>query len=100
MGAPVSEVLRQRIVAAWQKNKLSGLELLELFGVGETTVKWVKRRFLDTGSLKPKLHGGGALPMIGKEQELLVEALVPGGDIADRRPLYLARCRKPVGGHS
>jgi transposase len=76
MGAPVSEVLRQRIVAAWQKKKLTGLELAELFGVGEATVKRIKRRFLDTGSVKPKPHGGGAQPIIGKEQGPLLEALV------------------------
>lgn len=76
MGAPVSEDLRQRIIAAWQKRKLTGFELADLFGVGEATVKRLKRRFLDTGSVKPKPHGGGGQPIIGKEQEPIVEALV------------------------
>lgn len=76
MGAPVSDELRERVVAAWQKKKLTGLELAELFGIGEATVKRIKRRFLDTGSVKPKPHGGGQKPIIGKMQEQLVEALV------------------------
>jgi transposase len=76
MGAPVSYELRERVVAAWQKKKLTGLELAELFGIGEATVKRIKRRFLDTGSVKPKPHGGGTKPIIGKGQEPLVEALV------------------------
>jgi transposase len=76
MPAPVSEDLRQRIVAAWQRRKLSSIELAELFGVGEATIKRLKRRFLDTGSVSPKPHGGGAQPIIGKKEEALVEALV------------------------
>jgi transposase len=76
MGAPISDELRERVVAAWQKKKLSGLELAELFGIGEATVKRIKRRFLDTGSVKPKPHGGGTKPIIGKNQERMVELLV------------------------
>jgi len=76
MPAPISEDLRQRIVKAWQKKKLRGVELAELFGVGEATVKRLKRRFQETGSVKAKPHGGGTQPIIGKDQELLVEALV------------------------
>jgi len=76
MGAPVSDELRERIVFVWKKKKLTGLELAELFGIGEATVKRIKRRFLDTGSVKPKAHGGGTKPIIGKDQEPLVEALV------------------------
>lgn len=76
MGAPVSDELRERIVAAWRQKKLKGQELAELFGVGEATVTRLKRRFRDTGSVKPKPHGGGTKPIIGREQERLVEALV------------------------
>jgi len=76
MGAPVSDDLRERVVSVWQKKNLTSLELAELFGIGEATVKRIKRRFLDTGSVKPKPHAGGTKPIIGKEQEPVVEALV------------------------
>ena len=66
MGAPVSDELRERVVTVWQKKKLTGMELAELFGIGEATVKRIKRRFLDTGSVKPKPHGNGTKPIIGK----------------------------------
>lgn len=76
MGAPVSDELRERVVTVWQKKGLTGLELADLFGIGEATVKRIKRRFLDTGSVKAKPHGGGARLIIGKDEEPVVEALV------------------------
>jgi transposase len=76
MSAPLSEDLRRRIVEAWQKKKLTATELAELFGVGEATVKRLKRTFRETGAVTPKPHAGGTAPIIGKDQEPLVEALV------------------------
>lgn len=76
VGAPISEELRQRIVAAWQKKGLTGVELAELFGVGVATVVRIKRLYLDTGTVKPRPHGGGMPRIIGRREERLVEALV------------------------
>jgi transposase len=76
MAGPVSEDLRKRIIAVWQKKKLTTVELADLFGVGEATVKRLKRRFLETGSVKAKPHAGGTQPIIGEEQVPLLEALV------------------------
>lgn len=76
MGAALSEDLRWRIVEAWRKRKLSVPELAEQFGVGEATVKRLKKRFLTTKSVTRSPHGGGMPRKIGPEQERLVEALV------------------------
>jgi transposase len=76
MGAALSEDLRWRIVDAWRKRKLSTPELAEQFGVGEATVKRLKKRFLTTKSITRSPHGGGMPRKIGPEQERLVEALV------------------------
>ena len=76
MPAAVSDDVRQRIIFAWRKKKLTTTELAELFGVGEATVKRLKRTFLETGSTKPKPHGGGTKPIIGPDQEAFVEELV------------------------
>jgi transposase len=76
MPAPISEDLRRSIIRAWKKKRLSGLELAELFGVGEATVKRLKRKYRETGSVAASPHGGGVAPIIGTEQEPLIEALV------------------------
>lgn len=76
MAAALSEDLRWRIVHAWKKKALSTVELAEQFGVGEATVKRLKRTFRETKSVKRKPHGGGTPRLITPEQESLVEALV------------------------
>jgi transposase len=76
MGAALSEDLRWRIVDAWRKRKLSASEIAEQFGVGEATVKRLKKRFLTTKSVTRSAHGGGMPRKIGAPQERLVEALV------------------------
>src|SRR5678815_406020 len=76
MPAALSEDLRWRIIKAWQKTKPSAVELAEQFGVGEATVKRLKRTFRETNAVKRKPHGGGTPRIITQEQESLVEALV------------------------
>jgi transposase len=76
MPAPLSDDLRRRIIDAWRKKKLTNDELAEQFGVGSATVKRLKRTYRETKDVRPKPHGGGTTPIIGKEQEPLVEALV------------------------
>jgi transposase len=56
-GHPVA--LRERVVAAYEAGKGTYVELAELFGVGEASVKrwvWLKRKL---GSVEPKAAGGG-----------------------------------------
>ena len=76
MPAALSEDLRWRIIKVWQKKKPSTVELAEQFGVGEATVKRLKRTFRETKTVKRKPHGGGTPRIISPEQESLVEALV------------------------
>src|SRR6185503_8790633 len=76
MGAALSEDLRWRIIEAWRKRKLTTVELAEQFGVGEATVKRLKKRFLKTKSVTRSPHGGGTQPKIGPEHKPIVAALV------------------------
>jgi transposase len=76
MGAALSEDLRWRIIETWRKRKLTTPELAERFGVGEATVKRLKKRFLRTKSVARSPHGGGTRRKIGPEQEPIVAALV------------------------
>jgi transposase len=76
MSAGLSEDLRWSIIQAWRKRKLTTAELAEQFGVGEATVKRLKKRFLTTKSVVRSPHGGGTPRKIGPEQEPIVEALV------------------------
>jgi transposase len=76
MNGGLSEDLRWSIIRAWKKHKLTARELAEQFGVGEATVKRLKKRFLTTKSVARSPHGGGMPPKIKPEQESIVEALV------------------------
>ena len=94
MPSALSEDLRWRIIDLSRKQKLSAVELAERFGVGEATVKRLKRTFRETGSVRPKPHGGGMPRRITQEQEPLVEALVlqhPDWS-EDMYAEYLAEC--------
>ena len=72
----ISVDLRERIIAAWQKKKLTTLELAEIFGVGRASVTRLKRLYRQTNSVARKPHGGGSPPRIPAECEHLVERLV------------------------
>src|SRR5262245_12403545 len=76
MPAALSEDLRWRIIKAWQRKRSSAVELAEQFGVGEATVKRLKRTFRETKGVKRKPRGGGMPRIITPEQESIVEALV------------------------
>jgi transposase len=73
---PLSIDLRQRIIRAWQKERLTTEALAELFNVGVATVTRLKRRYRDTQSVYPKPHAGGHPRRISKENEPQVERLV------------------------
>jgi len=76
MSAALSEDLRWAIIHAWRKRKLTTPELAEQFGVGEATVKRLKKRFVTTKSVARSPHGGGMPRKITPKQEPIVEALV------------------------
>jgi transposase len=76
MSAGLSEDLRWAVIHAWRKRKLTTPELAEQFGIGEATVKRLKKRFLTTKSVARSPHGGGMPRRITPAQEPIVEALV------------------------
>ena len=54
-----SEDLRERVWAAWQAGEQSQREVAARFGVSESFVRDLSRRFRTTGSVTAKAHGGG-----------------------------------------
>ena len=76
MPAPLSVDLRQRIIAACQAKEGSQRQLAERFKVSLSCIRDLKRHYRETGTVKPKPHGGGAVAKLGKEQLPIVKALV------------------------
>jgi transposase len=69
MAKPYSMDLRERVVAAVEKEGLSRHEAASRFGVGASTaINWV-RRFQDTGSVAPGQMGGHKPKAIRDEHE-------------------------------
>jgi transposase len=54
-----SEDLRERVWAAWQNGNESQPAVAARFGVSESFVRDLSRRFRATGSVAAKPHGGG-----------------------------------------
>ena len=76
MPAPLSVDLRQRIVAAYEAKEGSQRQLAERFKVSLSFIRDLRRHHRETCTVQPKPHGGGAVAKLGKEQLLIVEALV------------------------
>jgi transposase len=76
MPAPLSIDLRQRIIAACQAREGSQRQLAKRFKVSLSFIRDLNRRYRETGTVTPKPHGGGAVAKLGKEQLVIVKALV------------------------
>ena len=76
MPAPLSMDLRQRVIAAYQAKEGSQRQLATRFKVSLSFVRDLTRRYRQTGTVKPKPHGGGAAAKLGQSQLLIVKALV------------------------
>ncbi len=76
MPAPLSVDLRQRVLAAYQAKEGSQRQLAERFKVSLSFVRDLTRRYRQTGTVEPKLHGGGAVAKLGVAQLPIVTALV------------------------
>lgn len=76
MPAALSVDLRQRIIAAYEAKEGSQRELAKRFKVSLSFIRDLRRQQRETGTILPKPHGGGAVAKLGKEQLLIVEALV------------------------
>ncbi len=71
-----SEDLRKRVWAAWQQGGQSQQEVAARFGVSESFVRDLSRRFRTTGSVAAKPHGGGRRLAADPKTLARLEALV------------------------
>jgi transposase len=85
MGKPYSMDLRERVVAAVERDGLSRNEAAARFGVAvSTAVHWV-RRFRETGSVAPGQIGGHKPRILsGANRDWLLERIAHGGDFTLR----------------
>lgn len=76
MPAPLSVDLRQRVITAYQAKEGSQRQLAKRFKVSLSFVRDLMRHYRQTGIVKPKPHGGGAVAKLGATQLPIVQALV------------------------
>lgn len=66
--------LRERILSAYENGEGSQAALARRFGVGKATVERLLRLKRQTGSVKPRPHGGGRKPLVKEEHHPKIEA--------------------------
>lgn len=76
MGWAYSVDLRERVVAAFDREGLSDQEMAAVFRIGEATVRRWKRLRRETGALDPRPGGGGNPPRVAPEQYAVLRAIV------------------------
>jgi len=76
MGWAYSVDLRERVVAAFDRDGMSDQEMAALFKIGEATVRRWKRLRRETGSVEPRPGGGGNPPRVALKQHAVVRAIV------------------------
>ena len=94
MPAPLSNDLRQRIIAAYQRGTTSVSALASRFEVGSVTVWRLITRYKESGSYEPKAHGGGMPARIGINEVDRLVAIVgdkPDGTIVEYAAIYRKR---------
>jgi len=73
--------LREKVINAIKKNKLTYAEVQEVFGVSYTFIYYLEKRFDETGSVAPKPHAGGMPPkIVGKKLEQLKVFVINNSD--------------------
>ena len=75
-----SEDLRGRVWAVGQQSNESQRAVAARFGVSESFVRDLSRRFRATGSVAAKAHGGGRRPVADQKTLARLEALVARHD--------------------
>jgi transposase len=68
--------LRQRVAQACDDGSLTHAEIADLFQVSTAWIRRLLQRRRDTGSLKPRPHGGGCPPKLSAAQQQRLAALV------------------------
>ena len=76
MPAPLSVDLRQRIMAAYEAKEGSQRQLAERFKVRLSFIRDLRRHQRETGPVKPKPPGGGAVAKVGIDQLPIIAARV------------------------
>lgn len=76
MPEPLSKDLRERIVAAYNRGKLTRDQVAELFQVGRASVNRLVKRFRETGSVEASPHGGGKPRKLTPRGEKALRVLV------------------------
>jgi transposase len=73
--------LREKVINAIKRNKMTYAEVQEIFNVSYTFIYNLEKRFDETGSIEPKPHAGGMPPKIaGKKLEKLKEFVIKNPD--------------------
>lgn len=73
MSGPLSQDLRERVVAAWERGEGTQDEVAARFGVGvASVVRWVALK-RTTGSLKPRPKSGRPPTLTAEQRELFAE---------------------------
>jgi len=73
--------LREKVINAIKKNKLTYAEVQEVFGVSYTFIYYLEKRFDETGNIAPKPHAGGMPPkIVGKKLEQLKTFVINNSD--------------------
>ena len=67
--------LCERVWAAWQRGDESQQAVAARFGVSASFVRDLSRRFRTSGTLAPKVHGGGRRPAADKKTVAKLAAL-------------------------
>jgi transposase len=85
MGWAYSVDLRERVVAAFDRDGMTDQEAAALFKIGEATVRRWKRLKRETGELHRRPGGGGNPPRVATDQYDVVRAIVrETPDLADQ----------------
>jgi transposase len=99
MPTALSVDLRQRILAAYEAKEGTQRQLAVRFKVSLSFIRDLRRHQRETGTVKPKPHGGGAGAKLGQDQLPTVAALVraqPDALLAELCERFAAKTGVPV----
>jgi len=92
---PLSQDLRERIVAAYESGEDSYDVVAERFRVGRTVVGKLVRQKRDLGSLEPLVHRRGRKPAVSGEKEVALREHLekyPDATVLERREALGLKC--------
>ena len=96
---PCPKELRERIIAAAEKNTHTNAQLAVLFGVSERYIYTLLRKHRSGESIAPKGHGGGAVAKVTEAHRSKIKAFIegsPDATLAEIQEFLRRRCRVTV----